>query len=372
MDFVISRFQTGFWGLFARILLVVVAGVACQQRARGQAPVLGAFFIPDGARNVQHRERQGVQEVTYEVDAAYPASPLLCELAQHLDQRQWRGLREDALNPGSESSLVRGWGDYGNATRQPETHVHSWMGQWRNGEGDLLTYALQYEYPATVKPELSNLKVSGVIWPASLVRAQLGNRANELQALMMPAVFPVVGKPAESSNDRQCAQPQWSEFVSSKSAGAAPVWALPFELARVRTIDIQSDIDGLAGRIAAILNARGPALRARTVHDQIAEPSDATLDFRAECRCNEGGAPNGFYVREAVLYKHGSQREWSEPARVLYHWTDAGTPAWKSEVPSSCFGQKTLSAVCKTAFEQADVAFAAGLASTLTELQTRR
>jgi hypothetical protein len=110
----------------------------------------------------------------------------------------------------------------------------------------------------------------------------------------------------------------------------------------------------------------------RTVHDRDSESSDATLDFRAECRCNEGGAPNGFYVREAVLYKHGIQREWAEPARVLYYWTDAGTPAWKSGVPSSCFGQKTLSAACKSAFEQADVAFAAAFASTLTELNARR
>jgi hypothetical protein len=245
------------------------------------------------------------------------------------------------------------------------------MAQWRNKEGDLLTYGLQYEYPASAKPELSKLKVFGLIWPANVVRAQLGSRADELAALMMPAVFPGVPK-AESSNGRDCSQPQWSEYVSSKSTGAAPVRALPFELGQVRAIDIQSDIDGLAGRIAAILNARVPALRVRTVHDQISEPSDATLDFRAECRCNEGGAPNGFYVREAVLYKHGSQREWSEPARVLYYWTDAGTPAWKTEVPSSCFGQKGLSAACKGAFEQADVAFAAALASTLANLNDRR
>ncbi len=234
-----------------------------------------------------------------------------------------------------------------------------------------LLYGLQYEYPATAKPELSKLKVFALIWPANVVHSQLGSRADELPALMMPAVFPVVPK-AGPSNGRQCSQPQWSEFVSSKSAGAAPVRALPFELEQVRTIDIQSDIDGLAGRIAALLRANVPALRVRTVHDRASEPSDATLDFRAECRCNERGAPNGFYVREAVLYKHGSQRGWSEPARVLYHWADAGTPAWKSEVPSSCFGQKTLSAACKTAFERADVAFAAALASTLTELQNRR
>jgi hypothetical protein len=130
------------------------------------------------------------------------------------------------------------------------------------------------------------VKVSGVIWPASLVRAQLGNRANELQALMMPAAFPAVTEPGEPSNDRQCSQPQWSEFVSSKSTRAAPVRTLRFELAQVRTIDIQSDIDGLAGRIAAILNARGSALRVRTVHDRISEPSDATQMHVAIVRQN--------------------------------------------------------------------------------------
>jgi hypothetical protein len=360
----------------ARLVILVLTGVAtfasCQRRTAQQAPVPSAFFIPDGARNVEHRERQEIREVNYEVDVAYPASPFLCELTRHVDQHQWRGLREDALNAGLESSLVRGWGDYGNATRKPETHVHAWMAQWQNLDGDLLTYGLQYEYPATAKPELSKLKVFALIWPANLVRAQLGNRANQLPALMMPALTRVVSKADESPNGGQCVQPQWSEFVNSKSPGAEPVRALPFELAQVRSIHIQSDIDGLAGRIAAALKAQLPDLRVRTVHDRSSEPSDATLDFRTECRCNEGGAPNGFYIREAVLYKHGVQREWTEPARVLYYWTDAGTPAWKSQVPSSCFSQKALSASCKTAFEQADVAFAGALASTLLDLQNHR
>jgi len=238
-----------------RLMILVLTGVAtfagCQRRtAQQQAPVPSAFFIPDGARNVEHQERQGIHEVSYEVDAAYPASSFLCELTQHLDQRQWRGLREDALNPGSESSLVRGWGDYGNATRQPETHVHSWSAEWRNQDGDLLTYGLKYEYPETAKPELSKLKVLGLVWPANVARAQLGSRADELPALMMPALLPVAPKTGPS-NGPQCSQPQWSEFVSNKSTGAAPVRALPFELAQVRTIDIERDIDGLAGRIAA-------------------------------------------------------------------------------------------------------------------------
>lgn len=351
-------------GWFIPVMAAIVTSAACRQRTEQQAPLPSALFIPDGARNVQHRERQGVHEISYEVDAAYPASPFLCQLTQYLDQHQWRGLREDALNPGLGSGLARGWGDYGNATRQPETHVHSWLAQWRNQDGDLLTYGLQYEYPGRAKPDLSKLKVVASLWPVPVVRAQLGNRADLLTTLMMPGVPQLAAS--------QCGQSQWTEFVSSKSPGTAPVRALPFELVHVRSLDIESDIDGLAGRIAAALKVRAPSLQVRTVHDTVSEPSDATLDFRAECRCNEPGAPNGFFVREAVLYKRGFQREWSEPARVLYYWTDAGTPTWKSQVPPSCFGQKPFSAACKSAFEKADLAFADALGSTLTSLQERR
>jgi hypothetical protein len=360
--------------LLIPVLFCTLALPACNQRdpQQAQTPVPAGLYVPEGARNVQQRERQGIQEISYNVAAAYPASPFLCELTNYVDRQQWRGLREDALNPGSESSLVSGWGDYGNATRQPETHVHAWMSQWLNQQGDLLTYALQYEYPEAGTPDLSTLKVSALIWPAKLVRAQHGSRTDQLSALMIPATTVVLAKAGESPNDRPCVQPQWSQFVNSKSERAAPVLALPFELARVRSIDIQSDIDGLAGRIAATLKAQVPDLRVRTVHDRTSEPSDATLDFRAECRCNEAGAPNGFYVREAVLYKHGIQREWTEPARVLFYWTDAGNPAWKSKVPASCIGQKALSQVCKAAFEEADVAFAVALSSTLIDVQNRR
>ena len=280
------------WPLTIVVLAGALSVAACQRRATPQTEAPSTFFIAAEAKNVQRRERGGIQEVTYEIDAPYPASSFLCELTQDLDQRQWRGLRMDALNPGTESSLVRGWGDHGNASRTPQTHVHGWMGQWRNQTGDLVTYGLRYEYLASAKPELTKLQVFGLIWPANLVRAQLGSRADELPALMMPSVFPDAPPPDARERSR-CEQPQWSEFVKGH-ATETPVLALPFELAQVRTIDVQTDIEGLAGRIADILHAQVPGLRVRTVHDPVSGPSDATLDFRFECRCNEQGAPNGF------------------------------------------------------------------------------
>jgi hypothetical protein len=357
---------------------IVAIGFALTLAGCGRAekqeskPLPSGFFSPEGARNVLHYERDGVREVSYELDVAYPASAFLCELTHHLDDRHWRGLREDALNPGLESSLVRGWTDFENASVRPATHVHSWIAQWLGQNGDLLTYALRYEYPENTKPQLSTMRVSAIVWPAALVRSQLGGRADDLPVLGILTVPPTVPPVSKGRNERRCERRQWTELVTGNSRRATPVAALPSELARVRSISIQSDIDGIARRIAATLTARIPALRVTTVNDHTSQHADATLDFRAECRCNEAGAPNGFYVREAVLYTEEMQREWTEPARVLYHWTDAGTPTWKSQVPAACVGQKVLTPLCRAAFEQADVAFAAGLALTLIDVTGHR
>jgi hypothetical protein len=96
--------------LLALLLFILLPGLSRRWSSQEQQEAVG-LFIAAGARHVERMERGGIHEVTYEVDAAYPASSFLCELSAYLDQRHWRGLREDALNPGMPSSLVDGWGD---------------------------------------------------------------------------------------------------------------------------------------------------------------------------------------------------------------------------------------------------------------------
>ena len=349
-------------------LCVLALLPACRAAAQREAskPQSAAFFIAPGAQKVEQREQDGVRDLNYGVATAYPAGPFLCELTHYLDGQQWRGLRESPFDPGARASLVSGWADYEDGTRQPNTHVHAWMSAWLNPNGDLLIYALQYQYPQGARPDLSTLKVHAVIMPSGVVRTQLGPRADQLQALLLPATS-AVREESSVASVSQCAQPQWSEFVALKSVGTTPVRALPYELGAVQSVFIESDTDGLAGRIAKDLEARVQNLHVSTVYDPPSESPDATLDFRSECRCNEPGLPNGFYIREAVVYRPGTPG--AEPARVLFHWTDGGEPAWRREVPASCLGQKPLSAACRASFEQADIAFTAALASALANAQ---
>src|SRR6187551_1541723 len=69
----------------------------------------------------------------------------------------------------------------------------------------------------------------------------------------------------------------WSPFVVAKgggNAGAAPVKALPDEIRRIHSLNIESDVDGLAVRIAAGISSRLSALRVETVHDAPFDPTD--------------------------------------------------------------------------------------------------
>ena len=364
----LSVSQTGRLLWFAVALTCFTLISACTQSADGerQSPGPAGIFVPERAKDLERHERRGIREVTYQVPEAYPASQFLCELTDYLDQHTWSAVREDALNPGTPSGVIRGWTDFEDATRKPEMHVHAWASQWLNDRGELLTYGLTYEYQEGSRPDLSTLRVSAFLWPADFVRGQLGNRAEQLKSLLLPPARSV-RKSSHQTEQTQCTEPAWSEFVKSKAAGASAVLALPFELNDVQSIDIQSDIDGLASRIASALKAKVPQLRVGTVHEHLGELSDATLDFRSDCRCNEPGAPNGFYIREAVLYRAGVAREWIEPTRVLFYWTDSGDPPWK-HVPANCFAQNRSSS-CERAFKQADIDFTNSLASALVSVK---
>jgi hypothetical protein len=203
------------------------------------------------------------------------------------------------------------------------------MAYWRNADGDLLMYALQYRYPVNSTPALSTVTVGANIIRAKAVRVLLDGR-DLLQAPLLP-------DPSVAMNNRPCAVTTWSDFVKSKSPKSAPVAALPTELADIKAIAIESDSDGLAERIARMLREQVPTLQVGTPLNPLPMTSDATLDFTVDCHCGTPGKPNVFYVREAVLYKRPTPEPWAEPARVLFYWSgdDAADLAFVGSLASS-------------------------------------
>ncbi len=127
-----------------------------------------------GATEVKAVGGDGVFEVSYVVDSAYPAADVLAAIAASIPP-EWTPRSEDSLNPGLPTSHVRGWGDHENLTTTPESWAHTWQSEWQNQAGDVLSYNLIYTstgpFPAIghlPAPDNSKLRVAAQVVPRGI------------------------------------------------------------------------------------------------------------------------------------------------------------------------------------------------------------
>ena len=304
------------------VLCLALIAAGCRNTASGDAAPpdtqTEALFIRGDARAFRLDERAGAQQMVYQVPEPYPASRFLCQLTTYLVQHQWSALREDPLNPGTPTSFVRGWSDFTNGVRQPETHDHTWSGWWTNDHGDLLMYGLSYSYPENSPAVMDTLHVAASVWHSDVDPRLLPVRVGPLSVLSHPVQAVGTGP--------ECAAPQWTAFVQS-AVTPHPVAGLSSETGPVRSIEIMNEIDGMAARMATELQMAVPGLKVSTplARDASAETPTAYLNFQFACRCDDKRHPV-MYVTEAVLYSRGFGLDWDEPARVLYYWSRRNAP----------------------------------------------
>jgi len=133
--------------------------------------------VPKGATDVMARGDGKSAVVEYRMSAPYPAGDFLTDIASRLAQGGWKATETDFLNPTISSSNVRGWTAYLDGRASPPVGVHQWLGQWRNNQGDVVSYALRYSSAAgdpTYKPPLptnSDLRVTAFLIPAGQAEA---------------------------------------------------------------------------------------------------------------------------------------------------------------------------------------------------------
>lgn len=131
-----------------KLIIAIVLGLAllagCQKKYTTPVKSSPELIAPLGASNIS----AAGDSLTYELDAPYPARDPVGVIADALRDRGYRPLQR--------SDYVRGWGELTDQTQ----HIYQWMGEWRNGGGDLVIYTLQYRYPATESPSLDHLFVS--------------------------------------------------------------------------------------------------------------------------------------------------------------------------------------------------------------------
>jgi len=130
-----------------------------------------SLIVVSGAKDPSYRTYpDGREHVMYTVEAEYPAEKIISAISGQLGKKGWKPLREDFMNPGIQSSRIRGWKSFADATQQPEEGVHSWVADWESPAHDIVVYTLEYRTPgaavSTYTHSLKTLQVIGLYIPA--------------------------------------------------------------------------------------------------------------------------------------------------------------------------------------------------------------
>lgn len=156
--------------LLGIIVLSHCSALWCQQ---GETTLRSWMIVVPPAANVKTFKLAGPRDqVSYRIQAEYPAENVIQPIEWRLKQLGWKPLPEDFLNPGLPSSTVRGWQYYEDKTTKPVSSVRVWEADWQNDKGDIVTYHLEYrctEKLCASTYDLRDLRVVAIRIPAKLV-----------------------------------------------------------------------------------------------------------------------------------------------------------------------------------------------------------
>jgi hypothetical protein len=156
----------------AALIFALCESMLCQAPADGGETLRACLLVTPGAANVKRSKSHGEDQLLYRVEAVYPAADVLRTITGRLKTMGWKPL-EDFLNPGLQSSHVRGWQYYEDQSKQPKTTVRVWQGDWQNVLGDIVTYRLEYrcgDNLCSSTRDLRNLEVIAIYIAADLAK----------------------------------------------------------------------------------------------------------------------------------------------------------------------------------------------------------
>lgn len=160
------------WHLLFSAIFVFVMCENLLCKATSEALPAYLVVIP-GAGNVKHQKSHGKDQLSYHIEAQYPAASLLKMIRGRLQRIGWKPLAQDFLNPGIPSSIVRGWGYHEDLATQPKTSVRVWQTDWENRAHDVVTYRLEYRCKDNLcssTKNLTDLEVIAIYIPARLTK----------------------------------------------------------------------------------------------------------------------------------------------------------------------------------------------------------
>lgn len=169
------------------VLAVICGGLAYGSPVRA-AEHAGALIVYPGATHVGWKKYGGTDQLTYRVDAKFPAAGVIGFISYKLHENGWQVLAHDFLNPKIPSSAVRGWTEFIDGTRRPKRYMHEWGSDWRDSAGNMVRYIFHYTSPKNFASNLRDLHVTAIYSPAPLARKQerLAKKIREKRKAALP------------------------------------------------------------------------------------------------------------------------------------------------------------------------------------------
>ena len=160
------------WRALGAVTLLAVAACA-KAGALDQRPA--ELIVLDGATSVRDATRNGVYELTYQLESTYPAANVTSKIEAIFNDTRWSALAEDWLNPGNPSGHSLGWGSLLDSSKTPNTIVHKWSAEWKDTNDNIVIYMLRFgsavprDEPFLQRPDNHILKVTAAFVPANVV-----------------------------------------------------------------------------------------------------------------------------------------------------------------------------------------------------------
>jgi hypothetical protein len=164
------RFSARITGsILAAFVLGLALATACWcQNAVGTRNQPKCLIVLPSAFDVKYKSVEGATQLVYKAYLDYPAESAIKTISEKLQREGWKPLESDFWNPSIPSSLQKGWQQFEDQTTKPVATVNQWMAQWRNTKNDIVSYTLEYRYPADANPDLNSLRVFAILIPASI------------------------------------------------------------------------------------------------------------------------------------------------------------------------------------------------------------
>jgi hypothetical protein len=160
------------------LILFALVGGCSPSSLRSDVPK--PVFVPTAARElrVANGVAPGQVDISYVVQAKYPAAEIRDGMARALRDGGYQLLDHDFLNPSRKLENPRDWSSYVDGTGRRETCVRELVEDWQTPHGDVVRYSLRYDSsceagPAAhrVEPTPEALRVSVGVIPAESARA---------------------------------------------------------------------------------------------------------------------------------------------------------------------------------------------------------